>query len=214
MINPSVFELAKVEINNQTVCIEDNIGEGMHLHIGLVRFDMTVPEFLRMTETLRRVLDAVTPDFFYVDEYDAYFLERIASAIPNIIAIEPIRLKLSDLEFCFELEPDEIFSCNVQEIPVFRYYNGEEINLERFENKGDIFESNRERADFVLDAIKKNTAPINVIVDERNRLLDGCLTAAASAHLNGVTFEIAARKVYFDKPFDELAVRRLRRQLW
>ena len=56
MSNPTVFELNKQEIRNNIICIEDNIGESVHFHIGMVRFDLTVEEFLNVTNTLSDVL--------------------------------------------------------------------------------------------------------------------------------------------------------------
>ena len=46
MSNPAVFKLAETVIGDQKIVIEDNIGESIHLHIGLVRIDMTVKEFV------------------------------------------------------------------------------------------------------------------------------------------------------------------------
>ena len=60
MSNPAVFELAQSIIANQKICIEDNIGESIHLHIGLVRIDMTVKEFQNLASTLQKVLNCVT----------------------------------------------------------------------------------------------------------------------------------------------------------
>ena len=61
MSNPAVFELAVADIAGQRVCLEDNIGESIHLHIGLVRLDMTVKEFQRTALTLQRALNTLTP---------------------------------------------------------------------------------------------------------------------------------------------------------
>ena len=45
MSNPAVFELNKTIIKNNIFTIEDNIGEAIHFHIGLVRFDLSIKEF-------------------------------------------------------------------------------------------------------------------------------------------------------------------------
>lgn len=62
MSNPAVFELAMADIARQRICLEDNIGESIHLHIGLVRLDMTVKEFQRTALTLQRALNTLMPN--------------------------------------------------------------------------------------------------------------------------------------------------------
>ena len=215
MSNPAVFELARANIASQKICIEDNIGESIHLHIGLVRFDMTVKEFREFAKTMQEVLNAVTPKFFDINEYDAYFIERLAVDLMNISAVEEILLPLADLKICYEGEDDKIFTVNLMESPVFRYYSGEAIDLEQFENKGDIFQSNSERADKVFAAVKNNpNKNFKISVDESNRFLDGYLTSAAMARLYGAGFKIKVSRFSFDN-YDTLAiVRRRNKKLW
>lgn len=215
MSNPAVFELAQANIAGQKICIEDNIGESIHLHIGLVRFDMTVKEFREFAKTLQGGLNAVTPKFFDVNEYDAYFIERLAADLMNISAVEEILLPLADLKICYEGEDDKILTVNLTESPVFKYYSGESIDLEQFENKGDIFQSNSERADKVFAAVKDNpNKNFKICVDESNRILDGYLTSAAMARLYGANFKIKASRFSFET-LDALAiVRRRNKKLW
>lgn len=216
MSNPAVFELAQSIIANQKICIEDNIGESIHLHIGLVRIDMTVKEFQNLASTLQKVLNCVTSEFFDVSKYDAYFLERIAVEIPYILSVEKHFLKLSEIKFCYEIDINGKFlTCNINESPVFKYYGGEEIDLEQFENRGDIFQSNRERADKVFMEIKNNTAKnIKICVDSQNRILDGYLTAAALMRLYGDNKQIEIERFRFENTCDSIAVRRLKKKLW
>ena len=215
MSNPAVFELAQANIAGQKICIEDNIGESIHLHVGLLRFDMTVKEFQEFAKTLQGVLNAVTPNFFDVNEYDAYFIERLAADLMNISAVEEILLPLSDLKICYEGEDDKILTANLTESPVFKYYSGAAIDLEQFENKGDIFQSNSERADKVFAAVKDNpNKNFKICVDGSNRILDGYLTSAAMAQLYGADFKIKASRISFET-IDALAiVRRRNRKLW
>ena len=42
MSNPAVFRLNKVNIRNNFISIEDNIGESKQFHLGLVRFDLSI----------------------------------------------------------------------------------------------------------------------------------------------------------------------------
>lgn len=216
MSNPAVFELAQSVIDNQKICIEDNIGESIHLHIGLVRIDMTVNEFRTFSNTLKKVLNCVTPQFFNVFKYDAYFLERIAKWIPNLLSIEKSSLRLAELKICYEIDDEVNFlNCSINESPVFKYYNGENVDLERFVSEGDIFQSNRDRADKIFHQIKTNSAKVfPICVDAHNRILDGYLTSAALIKLYGGNKEIEVERFLFNNVFDAIAVRRLKKRLW
>ena len=214
MSNPAVFELAKADIAGQRICIEDNIGESIHLHIGLVRIDMTVKEFQNFALTLQKVFNVVTPDFFDVEKYDAYFVERIASEITNLSTIEQTFLSLAEIKFCYETDSGFI-TCKIVDSPAFKYYSGEKYDLDKFENNGDIFQSNAERADKVFTAVKNNVAKnFRICVDEKNRILDGYLTVAALAKIHGIDTKVAVNRFKFEKINDSIAVRRLKKKLW
>ena len=215
MSNPAVFELAAADIAGQRVCLEDNIGESIHLHIGLVRADMTVKEFRDAALKMQKALNTLTPNFFDVAEYDAYFLERLGADIINISAVEEIILPLKDLRFCFEGDGDEIFTVNITESPEFKYYGGAKKILEQFENKGDIFQSNSARADKVFAAIQ--TAPAENFIlcaDAENKILDGRLTAAALARLYGTNKKVKVKRFHFETSQVSAVVRRRNKRLW
>ncbi len=215
MSNPAVFELARADIAGQKICIEDNIGESIHLHIGLIRIDMTVKEFQKFATTMQEVLNAVTPKFFDVAEYDAYFIERLAEDLLNISRIEEIFLPLVNLKICYEGEDNKIFTVNLTESPAFKYYSGEKIDLEQFENKGDIFQSNSERADKVFTAVKNNPSKNFVIcADESNRIIDGYLTSAAMARLYGEGKKVKINRFSFESLNESTVIRRRRKKLW
>ena len=215
MSNPAVFELASANIGGQKVCIEDNIGESIHLHIGLVRFDMTVKEFQTAATTLQKILNIVTPNFFDITHYDAYFIERIAENLKNISAVEEILLPISELKICFEGNNGKFISARVTESPYFKYYGGEKINLELFENRGNIFQSNSERADKVLIGVKSNPVEsFKLCADTENRILDGCLTAAAMAYFYGETQKVRVNRFHFERLDDSAVMRRRQKKSW
>lgn len=215
MSNPAVFELATTEIAGQTVCIEDNIGESIHLHIGLVRLDLSVEEFQTAAVALKKVLNDLTPNFFDAEQKDAYFIERIAVNLADILSVEQVVLPLAELKICFEGDTGEIFSARITDSPVFKYYSGEKINLELFENRGDIFQLNGERADKVLSAVKsKPLDNFEVCADADNRILDGYLTAAAAAYLYGENQKIRVNRFRFKTLDDSALIRRRQKKAW
>ena len=122
--------------------------------------------------------------------------------------IEEILLHLGDLKICFEEDNGKILTVNVIESPAFKYYAGEKINLEQFENKGDIFQSNHERADKVFDAIKNGSEKnFHICTDENNRILDGYLTSAAMVKLHGTDRKVKVKRFYFENLNDSTIVR-------
>ena len=89
MSNPAVFRLNKSNIRGNVISIEDNIGESIHIHMGLVRFDLTTEELNNITQTLLTVLnDQIAVEGFNLYEQNEYFLERIALGIPYIDSVE------------------------------------------------------------------------------------------------------------------------------
>ena len=57
MSNPAVINLAETETDIGFFRIEDNIGESIHLHLGDFRYDLTIKEFLSLSDDLKNVID-------------------------------------------------------------------------------------------------------------------------------------------------------------
>ncbi len=57
MSNPGVKVLANTKINGMTFCIEDNIGEAMHIHWGNIRLDLTIKEFLELSDKIGQCMN-------------------------------------------------------------------------------------------------------------------------------------------------------------
>lgn len=62
-MNPFVVELVKDEISpkpdlfNQKFVIEDNVGEGIHIHYRNMRFEMSIPEFEEFSNGIENALE-------------------------------------------------------------------------------------------------------------------------------------------------------------
>ncbi len=59
MVNPGVIFLAQKEIDKDNFCIEDNIGESIHVHWGHVRLDLTIKELIALTEQLSDAMNSM-----------------------------------------------------------------------------------------------------------------------------------------------------------
>lgn len=61
-MNPFVIELSSGEIREKPLSagrlvVEDNIGEGIHIHLGNCRLEMSVKEFKKFTQSIEMALE-------------------------------------------------------------------------------------------------------------------------------------------------------------
>lgn len=177
MSNPSVFELAKIKIDDSIICIEDNIGEAIHVHIGPFRIDLTIKEFLKITEKFENVFKFLLNEKeIDILEYNKYFLMNFRDYWLEILKVENKEVKISELKIRLEDENGVLNSRKIIESPFYKYYQKEDINLEVYENILDIFQTNKEKADIIYNSIKKNQFAFNhewIVIDDEGHVLDG-----------------------------------------
>ena len=119
MSNPAVFELNKTIIKNNIFTIEDNIGEAIHFHIGLVRFDLSIKEFNNISSKLINILnEQLNIPSFDLNKQNEYFLEKIASSIPYIENVEEDIVDINELKYCFENEDGKVIEENLRHINI------------------------------------------------------------------------------------------------
>ena len=99
MSNPGVFTLVEFQLDGKRFCIEDNIGEAIHIHYGNFRLDLTVREFLAMADdmvaSIKQLIDV--PDFD-VENVDPLFLYEISRYLPDLERVTIDKLHLDDLK--------------------------------------------------------------------------------------------------------------------
>ncbi|MGL5571539.1 hypothetical protein [Cetobacterium sp.] len=177
MSNPSVFELAKIKIDDSIICIEDNIGEAIHVHIGPFRIDLTINEFLEITEKIENVFKFLLKEKeIDILEYNKYFLMNFRDYWLEILKVENKEVRISELKIKLEDKKRILNSKKIIESPFYRYYQKEEIDLEIYENTLDIFQTNKEKADEIYNSIKKNQFASNnecIVIDNEGYILDG-----------------------------------------
>lgn len=177
MSNPSVFELAKIKIDDSIVCIEDNIGEAIHIHIGPFRIDLTIKEFLKITEKFENVFKFLLNEKgIDISEYNEYFLMNFSDYWFEILKIENREIKISELKIKIEDENRILSTKKIIESPFYKYYEKENIDLEIYENTLDIFQTNREKADTIYENIKNNKFTFDnecIVIDNEGYVLDG-----------------------------------------
>lgn len=194
MSNPSVFELNRAEINGTKITIEDNIGEAIHFHIGMIRFDLTIKEFNKITQELLEILNDQSniPNFNLLLQNE-FFLERIAKTIPYIEKVEEKEIDICELKYRYENLAGEVVEEKIFKTPIYRYFCGEKDIIKEYEIKRDIFTLKEEAIDKVM--LYPNE---NIFIDENNFILDGYKTVCYFLAKDRLKM-LKVKKIVFEK---------------
>lgn len=213
MSNPSVFELSKVEIDNSIVCIEDNIGEAIHLHIGSFRIDVTINEFIEITNKLEKVLAFLLKERnIKISDYDPYFLLNFSKYWLDVLEVEEKDVSISDLKIRYINKDKNISEYRLINSPFYKYYLGEDVDLEKYENKVDILQTNKEKADIIYNNLLSPNPLLDdysIIVDKDNYILDGeekacsLLKVYGDKHFVKVKILVLEDGIYFGRRLKE-----------
>lgn len=191
MSNPAVFRLNKSSIRGNVISIEDNIGESIHIHMGLVRFDLTVRELNDLTSNLLNVLnDQIGIEGFNLLEQNEYFLERIALGIPYIESVEEDYVSTDSLRYLYEADNGEIIDDYVINTPLYKYYCGMTDVVNSYEIKRDIWETKQEALEKVR--IHRND---EVFVNESNLILDGYKSICVGLAMGDLPQKIKVKRI-------------------
>lgn len=178
MSNPGVCTLVEFQLNGQRFCIEDNIGEAIHIHYGHFRVDLTVEEFLTLADDMLKTLnDIIKVDGLDINQVDPLFLFEISSYLPELQSVKMDKIKLSDLQV------DTLF---MGTIPVIRgigssrivaalRHNTEENDIHKQQNL--LFQNNSQRLESVRHLIENNDYPYDgkyiILFNNQNIIRDG-----------------------------------------
>jgi hypothetical protein len=201
MSNPSVILLAEKEISGQSFRIEDNIGEAIHIHLGAMRIDMSVDEFLdfaEQTETLINRLVAVEgfdvrdfdPIYLFLGLKDFIGLERIAT---DRVALERLVTDITDSD------GDERL-VSLSSSRVIEALKGDETNLLAREQTNLYGETNQGRFERILKSVKEKGYPLGnnqiILYNDGFYIRDGLHRASCLLYLHG-NIEVPALRLYF-----------------
>ena len=192
MSNPAVYVLGETKINGNKIRIEDNLGEGIHIHIGDFRFSISIDEFNEIVNQIELATDTLLEkkgfslNLFDKNALDWDWLHRYE----EIEKIELVKIKIKDLltkgESSVSSEIQEIIS--VSESRQYKALCNDYLELNRYVEKNDHGISNNERLDSVLRCIKKNGYPYDnkyILVNQYNQIYDGDHRAACLLILLG-----------------------------
>ena len=99
MSNAAVIKLQRKTISGNSVWLDDNFGESVHLHINDFRVDLTCEGFERMVRDAGLVLDElIQVEDFHTADYDPVFLEQMLwKKLTHLTEVRRDHVKLSEL---------------------------------------------------------------------------------------------------------------------
>ncbi len=208
MSNPGVITLSKlrkVGPNIKRFDIEDNIGEAIHIHWNEFRLDMTVKEFLRLSDELMRCEKSLTRIHRYTrDNFDPYFLFRMGPLVSRITSIEIQERRLGDLTCLVSMQIPGLARFKLPRpiirTPAYRYLKGHLDSFLDYEQDAYPGVDNEARIKKLTESIRQFGYPNNnqyvTLFGDQNYIRDGQHRAACLAAEGGVDQNIQVMVVY------------------
>ncbi|ABW66339.1 hypothetical protein [Desulfosudis oleivorans] len=151
MSNPAVITLAELQgglAGLDRLQIEDNIGEAIHLHIGPVRLDFTITDFLDLAEGMKKALDA-TGRFspYTAEQFDPMFLLTCGSLLAHLEGIDIEERYIDDLRcIVYRSRRLGIYTVKpVKQTPAYRFLATGDEKFLCYEQKSYLGMNNKER---------------------------------------------------------------------
>ena len=207
MSNPAVIQLASSYIGNTEIRIEDNIAEAIHLHIGMVRIDLTVKEFLDISDKMLEAANQlISAENFKFENFDPIFLNYYSTVFPDLEKVEVDEIRLGD-----------IIALKNRRLPFYRKLchcrdykalEGNTDELEAYDSQvNTIGQSNLDRLNSILNSIKEKGYPYNgeyiILRNNQNVILDGQHRASCLLFLYGPDHKIPVLRFKFkDNKYD------------
>ena len=199
MSNPGVFCLSNSSINGTNIKWEDNLGEAIHLHLGITRLTLSTKEFLDFSQAVLEALNQVIslPENYTMSDFDPYFIYEFAPCWAKITDITKEDVVVSDLKALYE--PKTILELN--QSPFFCYFNGHREWALSFCMNRPINVSKEEHIEGIRKIVDDKGYPFRnqfIIIDEHNRILDGEIRAAYLMYKYGSKYSIPVLRFHFD----------------
>lgn len=212
MVNPGVVNLADLNhIENMKFpyrfCVEDNIGESIHIHYKDIRLDLTVEEFSALAQQMAEVIDGIVQaDGFCSKDFDPVFLVGISPALADLEKVEKREVFLEDILVGTKDENGKTAYKDIRHSRVFKalcglsHENDAHSVQFNFFQKGTVTKlSNKERIQWQLERIKEKGYPADgelITLTKENKIIDGQHRAACLYFQNG-NIKIPVRTLVF-----------------
>lgn len=214
MINPGVITLASLNDGKKNIlpyrfCIEDNIGEAIHIHFKDIRLDLTVKQFLSIASQCYDIInDLVSVENFDAHSFDPVNLMEISGSLCSLSGVEIKEVFLKEiLVDTFDLNGKRIFA-PISQSRVFKALCGHSkendshtVQRNYLHYGAADFVSNSERIKFNLEQIKKNGYPVNgelIGINSKNEIWDGQHRAACLYYLYG-NIKVPVRTLVYEE---------------
>lgn len=201
MSNPAVIQLASTYIGNTEIRIEDNWAEAIHIHIGMLRIDLSVSEFLEIAEKMiyaaNEIIHAENFDF---NDFDPIFLSYYSNIFPDLESVSIDKIKLKDIVILKNYKLP--FYRHLKQSRDYKALNGDTKELNDYKSQVNLLgQSNIERLNAIFDSVKENGYPYKneyiILRNHQNVLLDGQHRASCLMYLYGPEYEIPVMRFHF-----------------
>lgn len=199
MSNPAVIKLQDKKINGQSISLEDNFGEAIHVHIDNFRFDLTVEEFRQMYSDICDAVNSyVAVEGFDCHSVNAVYLERLLwRDISRLCEVKIQNVALKDM-LC---PAPEGGLKKLPESEKVKALNGAAEDEERYKDTFYNGQSHQERLDTVMESIREHGYPYGgeyiIMYGDDNQILDGQHRASCLWKLYG-DIEVPVMRLYFE----------------
>jgi hypothetical protein len=184
MSNPGVIVLASLKNigpNIKRFDIEDNIGESIHIHWNGLRLDMTIEDFLELSNVLMKTLESF---YSFADHdllhLDSFFLFKMGKLSLQIKEINIEERRLCDL-VCLVRKKTRfgniIMAKKIKNSPAYRYLDNTSNDFIDYAQDAYPGQNNESRLIELRDSIRKNGYPSNkeyiVVFGDQGYIRDG-----------------------------------------
>lgn len=209
MSNPAVITLAngsgKIR-NLKRLCVEDNIGESIHLHVDNVRVDFTIKNFLAFSRIIRASLEELGIFKKYqLQNLDPHFLFEMSHLIKDIRSIEIKNYVLADLKSLVRVRVPKIghvmMPRRINYSPAYQYLKGLDASFEQYAQHNYPGQDNVSRLKNLRDSVRQNGYPYKsnhiVLFGDQKLIRDGQHRAAILAAEGGLDQEVPVMVIHF-----------------
>lgn len=191
MSNPGVYIFVDKDIDGQSFRVEDNIGEGIHVHFGgSMRLDMTIAEFLdfssQVADLMNALLDIPGVD---CDNLDPIYLNEQAANFAMLERMEIDHVALADLQTEYYDDYGCKYFDGIADSRVTKAFQGDTESLQRRKQTNPYGETNITRFARIAESIHAKGYPVDgryiIVHNDGVYIRDGLHRASSLLHYHG-----------------------------